>query len=187
MNTFDSTMITKPITAHRSDEGSFGCILFLSQPRLAQACPGWAGDSNWAGRRVTPAACQQSEVSSAVERTWVTRSHLLPVINTVTVTTGSSQLRQDKWVTQWSFVCHHPQNLLKQSKSEDQWSERNISCVQNGSLVITFFRPQILYSDISKKPGEYSQTLFWGFYKSDYRLKSRNVEYLARASVQWKG
>ena len=37
---------------------------------------------------------------------------------------------------------------------------------QIGSLVITFFRPQIPYCDISQKPGEYSQILFGGFLKS---------------------
>ena len=106
--TTNSTMITKPITAHRSDESSFGCILFLSQPRLAQACPGWAGDFNWAGRPVTPAACQQSEVSSAVERTWVTR---LPPV------TSHQRGHNDNWQQSAEWDKRHQHTATEVSES----------------------------------------------------------------------
>ena len=80
--------------------------------RLAGVCPGLgqAGDFNWAGRRVTPAACHQSEVSRAVVRTWVTRSHQLPA----TVTTGAvswnkRHQHRSEWVSDLLFVISSSQ------------------------------------------------------------------------------
>ena len=96
----------------------------------------WPGAQVWprlvtltgAGRRVTAAACQQSEVSRAVVRTWVTA--LPPVTSHHSDNRDQSAETRDTntGVSDSVILCvssHHPRSQ-KQGWSENQWSGRNI-------------------------------------------------------------
>lgn len=155
------------MTAHRSDESwESGCI--------------WPGAQVWprlvtltgAGRRVTPAACQQSEVSRAVVRTWVralppVTSHHHSDNRDQSAETRDTNTQPQKWVTQWSSVYRLIIPTVVKSKAGLKISDQeeifivnltNFSSIdQIGSPVITFFRPR--YCDIPEKPGEYSQII----------------------------
>ena len=113
-----------------------------------------------AGRRVTAAACHQSEVSRAVVRTWVialppVTSHHHSDNRDQSAETRDTNTQPQKWVTQWSSVCRliiptvvKSKAVLKISDQEEIFivNLTNFSSIdQIGSPVITFFRPPILW------------------------------------------